>query len=247
MDYEEYFNHKTVLITGAGSGIGKVAAERFFEFGSKLILIDADLSFLKETELDNEDNLLLEIDLTDSKKLHEAFHLVAIRYETIHCAFNGAGIGGEFNAVENYSLDNWNKVMAVNLTAVFECMKYEIPLMLKNGGSIVNCGSLLSEVGYANDSAYVASKHAVVGLSKSAALEYASKGVRINVVSPGFTETPMTGSYDSNKKSEIENKHALQRFANPNEIVDAIVWLCSDQSTFVCGHNLIVDGGYTIQ
>ena len=115
------------------------------------------------------------------------------------------------------------------------------------GGSIVNCASLLADVGFANDSAYVASKHAVIGLTKSAAMEYATSNIRINAVSPGFVNTPMTKNYSTEKRNQIASMHPMNRFAEPNEIANAVIWLCSADSSFVCGHNLKVDGGYTIQ
>lgn len=137
--------------------------------------------------------------------------------------------------------------MDVNLKAMFVCMKHEINLMLNvNDAAIVNCSSLFSKVAYTNDSAYVTSKYAVIGLTKCAALENAQKGIRINAISLGFTETRMTANYDPEKRHRLESLHALNRFASTKEIVEGVIWLCSKKSSFVCGHNLIIDGGYTL-
>jgi NAD(P)-dependent dehydrogenase (short-subunit alcohol dehydrogenase family) len=244
----ENSSRSVAVVTGAGSGIGKEVAKRFEKLGCRLVLIDKDLKEIRRELSGCHDHSFFEINVSHQESVYAAFKQVEKQNGRIDYAFNGAGIGGVFASVENYPVEEWHKVIDVNLNAVFLCMKYEISLMLKSGGgSIVNCASLLSTVGYANDSAYVASKHAVIGLTKSAALEYAELGIRINAVSPGFTHTAMTNNYPGDIRKAIEDRHAMKRFANTSEIADAVLWLSSPQASFVCGHNLIVDGGYTIE
>ena len=241
------FKKKTALITGAGSGIGREVAFQFQKLGCKLILMDKNLYEIKKEIPNIKDHLFIEIDLIDQDLIFYAFKQIENSIGKINFAFNGAGIGGVFANIEDYPIDDWINVMNINTNAVFLCMKYEIPLIKKaGGGSIVNCASLFSIIGCASDSAYVASKHAVIGLTKSAALEYSTSGIRINAISPGFTNTSMTSNYSNDKKEVIENKHATKRFATTKEIANGVIWLCSQQSSFVCGHNLVIDGGYTI-
>jgi NAD(P)-dependent dehydrogenase (short-subunit alcohol dehydrogenase family) len=164
-------------------------------------------------------------------------------------AINNAGIGGESNPTGAYSIDGWRKVIDINLNSVFYCLRYEIPRMLESGGgAIVNMASILGAVGFANSPAYVAAKHGVVGLTKSAALEYAKQGIRINSVGPGFITTPLVaGGLDEATQAALSGLHALGRMGEPQEVANLVVFLCSDQASFLTGGYYLVDGGYTAQ
>jgi NAD(P)-dependent dehydrogenase (short-subunit alcohol dehydrogenase family) len=150
----------------------------------------------------------------------------------------------------SYQASEWDRVLNVNLRGQWFCMKYEIAEMLKNGGgSIINVSSILGKVGFANAPAYTAAKHGLVGLTKAAALEYASEGIRVNAVAPGFILTPMLENAgileDEDMKQQVVSLHPVGRLGRPEEVADAIIWLASEASSFVTGHTLMVDGGYT--
>jgi NAD(P)-dependent dehydrogenase (short-subunit alcohol dehydrogenase family) len=169
----------------------------------------------------------------------------------LDCAHNNAGISGGGRALTaDYAEDTWHQVIAVNLTGVWLCMKYEIPQMLHQGGGvIVNTASVAGLIGGRGLAAYVASKHGVVGLTKTAALEYAQQGVRVNCICPGVTHTPMTARGLSNpeRRARIIASEPMGRVGTPEEIAEAAVWLCSDAASFVTGHTMTVDGGYVAQ
>jgi NAD(P)-dependent dehydrogenase (short-subunit alcohol dehydrogenase family) len=242
---------KVAIVTGASSGIGKATALKFAERGATVALLDVNPiagNILVRQILDAEGSaIFIHCDVSIEADVQKAVADISSYFGRLDYAYNNAGIGGEFAKVQDYPTDDWDKVMAINLRGVFLCMKYEIPLILKHGkGAIVNCASVLSTVASENDSAYVTSKHGVLGLTKNAALEYASTGLRINAISPGFTRTPMVDKGDENKLKAIAVKHPIGRLATPEEIADGVIWLCSDQSSFSVGLNLVIDGGYTI-
>jgi NAD(P)-dependent dehydrogenase (short-subunit alcohol dehydrogenase family) len=173
-------------------------------------------------------------------------------YGCLDMAFNNAGIEGTRATTADYPDEEWDRVIAVNLTGVRLCMKYEIAQMLdQHGGAIVNNASILGVVGFANSSAYTAAKHGVLGLTRAAALEYADSHIRINAVCPAFIDTPMLHRAgflgDSAKREAIERLHPLGRLGRPEEVAAAAVWLCSPEASFITGHPLLVDGGYVIQ
>jgi NAD(P)-dependent dehydrogenase (short-subunit alcohol dehydrogenase family) len=245
------FNGKVAIVTGGVSGIGKATVLKFVAEGASVAILDLDekagAQFVKHIKEGGGEALFVRCDVSDEESVKNAIGKVINTYDRLDYAYNNAGIGGEFAKVEKYPTDDWDKVMAINLRGVFLCMKYEIPHILKQSrGAIVNCASLLSMVASENDSAYVASKFAVLGLTKNAALEYAATGLRINAVSPGFTRTPMVDKGNEEKLKRIAALHPIGRLANPEEIADAVIWLCSEKSSFAVGLNLIVDGGYTI-
>ena len=171
------------------------------------------------------------------------------RYGRHDCAFNNAGIGGASASTADYSFEDWNRVLSVNLTGVWLCMKHELRQMREQrSGVIVNNASILGLVGFRNAPAYVASKHGILGLTKTAALEYAQSGIRVTAVCPGFIHTPMVDSGLSAAAAQaIAGQHAMGRMGRPEEIADAVVWLCTDAAAFVTGQPLVIDGGYTAQ
>ena len=247
---DNYFKEKVVLITGGASGIGKATCLKFSEQGSKVVIVDMNEVSGKELEKQISDKggeaVFVSCDLTIEEEIKSAIEVAIKRFNRLDFAYNNAGYGGKSGNIENYPVDDWDKVMNINLKAVFLCMKYEIPHILKQGGAIVNCASVLSEVVNEDDSAYVASKFGVLGLTKNAALEYAKKGIRINEVSPGFTRTPMIEYAGETKLDAIAARHPIGRLAKPEEIAEAVLWLCSEKASYLIGTNLMVDGGYTL-
>jgi NAD(P)-dependent dehydrogenase (short-subunit alcohol dehydrogenase family) len=245
------FNNKVALVTGGASGIGKAAVLKFIEERASVVILDSNeaTGALLADEICAAGGRARYVycDVREENSIAAALDTAVSFYGRLDFAYNNAGIGGEFADIEHYPIEDWDKVMSINLRGVFLCMKYELLHLEKHKGSaIVNCASLLSTVAYENDSAYVASKFGVLGLTKNAALEYAKHGIRINAVSPGFTKTPMILSGDEEKLNKIASLHPIGRLANPEEIADAVIWLCSSKSSFAVGLNLIIDGGYTL-
>jgi NAD(P)-dependent dehydrogenase (short-subunit alcohol dehydrogenase family) len=245
---------KVSLVTGAASGIGRATALVFADEGAKLVLADIDEVGGKETvRLVGErggEAVFFVCDVTDSAQVAALVGECAERFGRLDCAFNNAGIGGESARLADYDEDAWNRVLAVNLTGVFLCMKSELRQMVaQGGGAIVNAASLVGVMGYPNLGAYNAAKHGVVGLTRTAALEYASAGIRVNAVCPGWIETPMVMESGPQPASIAEVYEALAslmplgRLGKPEEVAAAVAWLCSDAASFVTGHPLLVDGG----
>lgn len=167
------------------------------------------------------------------------------KFGALHIAVNNAGIGGASVLTGEYPIEEWNKVININLNGVFYGMRHQLPEIEKAGGSIINIASILGSVGFANSSAYAAAKHGVVGLTKSAAWEYGTRGVRINAVGPGFISTPLVDSSLSKEALQyLESQHAFQRLGNTNEVAEMILWLASDKSSFATGGYYPIDGGY---
>ena len=189
-------------------------------------------------------------DVTQSDEVEAMVDKAVERWGHLDCALNNAGTTGVSAPTADYTLDDWNRAIALNLTGVFLCLKYELPAMLERGGAIVNMASGAGLVGFPGLPAYVASKHGVVGLTRAAALEYASQGVRVNAICPGSTRTPMLEGFmggDEQVERMMTRAVPLGRLGRPEEIADAVVWLCSDAASFVVGHALAVDGGSVIQ
>jgi NAD(P)-dependent dehydrogenase (short-subunit alcohol dehydrogenase family) len=245
---------KIALITGAASGIGRATALLFADEGASLALADVDEAGGLETarlasERDAE-AFFAACDVSDSVQVAAFVAGCVERFGRLDCAFNNAGIGGESARLAEYDEETWQRVLAVDLTGVFLCMKSELRQMVaQGGGAIVNAASLVGLTGYPNLGAYNAAKHGVVGLTRTAALEYASSGIRVNAVCPGWIETPMVMDSGPQPASIPEVYEALAglmplgRLGKPEEVAAAVAWLCSDASSFVTGHPLLVDGG----
>jgi NAD(P)-dependent dehydrogenase (short-subunit alcohol dehydrogenase family) len=168
-------------------------------------------------------------------------------YGRLDIAFNNAGIGGEANLTADYSIEGWQKVIAINLSGVFYCMKYEIPVMLKAGsGAIVNMASVLGSVAFEQSPAYVAAKHGVLGLTRTAAVEYGRHGIRINSVGPGFIQTPLIAELEQDEqiRNHLVSLHPMGRLGKPEEVAELVIWLSSDKASFITGAYHEVDGGY---
>lgn len=240
-------NDKVAIVTGGASGIGKVIVELFVKEGAKVVV--ADLNEKLGNDLINnhgEGNLIfVKADASfaeDNKKIVEA---AIENFGALHIAVNNAGIGGESNQVADLSIEAWKKVIDINLNGVFYGMHYQLPEIEKVGGSIINMASILGAVGFAKSSAYVAAKHGVVGLTQTAGWEYATKGVRINAIGPGFISTPLVDdNLDADSLKFLETQHAFQRLGKPEEVAELALWLASDKASFVTASYYPVDGGY---
>ncbi len=246
---------KVALITGAGSGIGRASALVFAREGAKVAVADIVVEGGEETvrmvkEAGGE-AFFIKVDVSNAADVEAMVNTVVDTYGRIDCAYNNAGIEGRLASTDEYPEDVFDKVIDINLTGVWLCMKYELPHMLKQGsGAIVNTASGAGLIGVAGMSAYVASKHGVVGLTKTAALEYAKSGIRVNAVCPGLIQTPMVERITADQPQLGEALVAAEpvgRTGKPEEIAESVVWMCSDAASFVTGHAMSVDGGYVAQ
>ena len=248
--------NKTVFITGGLSGIGKACAIAAAREGANIAIADlkSDKSgiIMKEIIRKNSKAVFIECDVSVYKQVESAIQLVIKTFSSIDVALNNAGIGGEANKVGDMSEEAWLKVININLNGVFYCMKHELIQMSKQKkGVIVNMSSILGKVGFANSCHYVAAKHGVIGLTQSAAIEYATEGIRINSICPGFIETPLLTNAGIVKNSDIHNfiinLHPVKRLGNPEEVAAGFIFLASDDSSFITGTSLEIDGGYLAQ
>jgi len=246
---------KVALVTGGASGIGRATALTFAREGAQLVIADMHEEGGQQTvhlitEMGGE-AIFVRTDVSKAVEVQALLSQAVATYGRLDCAHNNAGIsGGRHALTAEYPEETWHQVIAVNLTGVWLCMKYEIPQMLQQGGGvIVNTASVAGLIGGRGLAAYVASKHGVVGLTKTAALEYAQQGIRVNCVCPGVIQTPMTarGLSDPERRARIIASEPMGRVGTPEEIAQAVVWLCSDAASFVTGHTMTVDGGYVAQ
>lgn len=246
---------KIALITGASSGIGRATAKIFAREGARLVLADVAGAGGQETlqavkEMGTE-GIFIKTDVSKSADVDAMVAAAVSTYGRLDCAFNNAGIGGRGVLTHEYTEDEWNRVLAVNLTGVWLCMKAEIIQMLKqNRGAIVNTSSIMGLTGAIRVPAYTAAKHGVAGITKAAALEYARHGIRINAVCPAPIYTPMLmGAFE--KKPDLEARYArsepMKRIGQPEEVGEAVAWLCSDRASYMTGLPMPVDGGYMAQ
>lgn len=240
---------KTVIITGSASGIGKAAAELFAKQGANIIISDIQEAEGKAaTESIIAAGGKASFFKTDVSKPEDMKALVSFAVKTygkLDVAVNNAGIGGELNPIVEMSIEGWQKVISINLNSLFYGMKYQIAAMLKSGGgSIVNISSILGAVGFAGSAGYSAAKHGVIGLTQTAALEYAAQNIRINAVGPGFIDTPILDALDNEMKQQIVSLHPIGRLGTSEEIAEMILWLSSDKASFVNGSYHPIDGGY---
>lgn len=247
---------KIVLITGAGSGIGRATALAGARQGAAIVVADRVVEGSEETVamITNAggEASFIQVDVTQPAEVEALICQAVSTYGRIDCAHNNAGIEGLFATTAEYPEDDWDRVMAVNLKGVWLCMKYELPQMLRQGGgAIVNTASLAGLVGAKRMPAYVASKHGVAGLTKTAALEYATSGIRVNAVCPGIIHTSMLDRMYLDRRPDLADRLAaaepMGRLGTPEEVAEAVIWLCSDAASFVTGHTMAVDGGIYAQ
>jgi NAD(P)-dependent dehydrogenase (short-subunit alcohol dehydrogenase family) len=246
---------KVALVTGGASGIGRAAARALAREGAAVVVADINAVGGEETvrpiKAAGGQALFAHADVSKAADV-EALVAVAVRaFGGLDCAFNNAGIGGLLSRVPDKTEDEWDAVFNINLKGVWLCMKYEIPAILeRGGGSIVNTASLAGLNGFAQGSAYAASKHGVVGLTKSAALEYARQNIRVNAVCPSFIDTPMVKDMIEavpRMEAVTQSLSPMRRLGEADEVAEAVVWLCSDKASFITGHALPLDGGASAQ
>lgn len=246
----------SAFITGAGSGIGRATALAYAQAGVPVAVVDYSEDGAKETVRMIRDKTdvpaeAYECDVSIDNDVNRAVFAAIERFGSIRYAFNNAGVEGEQQSFQDINDENWEGVLNVNLRGVWLCMKYQLFHMAKvGGGSIVNCSSIAGLVGFSKIAPYVASKHGVIGLTKSAALEYANKNVRINAVCPGVIHTPMIDRFLKQQHLDLTaftQATPMGRVGLPEEIAEAVLWLNSDKASFVTGHALVADGGWTTQ
>jgi len=242
---------KVALVTGGASGIGRATALALAREGAKVVLADVAVERCEDTVVKIEEAggevCCVETDVSQPDQVEALINATVETYGRLDCAFNNAGIEGEQATTADCTEENWDRVININLKGVWLGMKYEIQQMLKQGGgAIVNMSSVAGLVGFPNAPAYVASKHGILGLTKTAALEYATEGIRVNAVCPGVIRTAMVERVTGGKP-EVEAQFAAMepvgRMGKPEEVAEAVVWLCSDAASFVTGHPMVVDGG----
>lgn len=246
---------KVALVTGGGSGIGRAAALTFAREGAKVVVADVVVAGGEETvrmiTAAGGAAMFVKVDVSKAAEVEAMVRQTVDTYGRLDCAFNNAGIAGQLLSTVDSTEENWDRVIAINLTGVWLCMKYEIPHMLQQGsGAIVNTASVAGLGGFPGVSAYVASKHGVNRLTKTAALEYAKQGIRVNAVCPGMIRTPLFEEVAHSNPQLVESFVAMEpvgRMGKPEEIAEAVVWLCSDAASFVTGLPMAVDGGITAQ
>ena len=248
---------KKALVPGGGSGIGRAASLAYAREGARVVVADVNVEGGEETVLlikeAGGDAILVHADVSKPEDTQAMVAQAVEAFGSLDCAFNNAGISGgrERRLTADYLEEDWDRVISINLKGVWLCMKAEIPQMVKQGGgAIVNTASIMGLISTSGSSAYTAAKHGVVGLTKAAALEYATQGVRVNAVCPGYIHTPMVQPrLDAivGYEDQLKARHPLGRLGESEEIAAAVVWLSSDAASFVTGHNMPVDGGYTAQ
>ncbi len=241
---------KVALVTGAGRGIGESSARLFAAEGASVVVADVDgeaaLRVAEAIATSGGSAVAVQADVTDEDQVIAMVATAMEHFGRLDCAHNNAGISGMVSSFTDLSLSEWNRMLTINLTSVFLSMKHEIPAMLASGGgAIVNTSSGAGVVGFAGLPHYVASKHGVVGLTKTAAIEFAKQGLRVNAVLPGTTNTPMIQQFTEANPDigkMVAKTVGRGRLGEPEEIAEAAVWLCSDRASFVSGESMLVDG-----
>jgi NAD(P)-dependent dehydrogenase (short-subunit alcohol dehydrogenase family) len=241
---------KVAIVTGGGSGIGEACAKTMAERGAAALVVDVDVDaagrVVSEIEGAGGRTAAQPADVADPQAVEQMVETAVQRFGRLDIGVNNAGIGGPMAPTGDYPLDGWRSVMSVNLDGVFYCTRAEISAMRSSGGgSIVNMASILGSVGFANSVAYVAVKHGVLGLTKNAAIEHASDGIRVNAVGPGFIRTPLVdANLDEETLSAIAAMHPIGRLGTSQEVAELVAWLASDAASFVTGSYYPIDGWY---
>ncbi len=250
---DTYLEGKTALVTGAASGIGKATAILYGQLGANVMLSDVNETLgqqvVDQMVAAGANARFFKADVGDPAQCRQLVQETVDAFGRLDMACNNAGIGGEMNQTGDYSLEGWQKIINTNLNSVFFCLKYELEAMLKQNspGSIVNMASILGQVGTATAPGYVAAKHGVVGLTQTAAIEYASRGIRINAVGPAYIDTPLLAQLPVEMKAMLIGLHPIGRLGRSEEVAELVIWLSSDKASFVTGSYYPIDGGYLAQ
>ncbi|MEU5621409.1 SDR family NAD(P)-dependent oxidoreductase [[Kitasatospora] papulosa] len=248
--YEAEFADKVALVTGGASGIGLALSRRLAASGAAVVVADHNEESARKAAVELEATgaraAAVALDVTDPASVEAGVRFVVDTFGGLHLAVNNAGIGGPSLPTGEYGIEDWNRVVATNLSGVFYSMRYELPAILAaGGGAVVNISSILGTNGFAGSPAYAAAKHGVVGLTKSAALEYAAQNVRINAVGPGFIDTPLLRDTDGPARDHLVSLHPAGRLGTSEEVAELTAFLLSDRASFIHGSYHLVDGGYS--
>lgn len=246
---------KVALVTGGGSGIGRASGLAFAREGAKVVVADVKVKGGEETVKMIKDAgreaIFVKANVSNAFDIENLINTAISKYNRLDFAHNNAGIEGASASTMDCTEENWDRVIDINLKGVWLCMKYEIPVMLRQGGgAIVNTSSVAGLVGFRNMPAYCASKGGIIALTRVAALEYAASGIRINAVCPGVIRTPMVERVTGGKpeaEAPFIGLEPVGRMGTPEEVAETVVWLCSDKASFVTGHPMVVDGGLVSQ
>jgi NAD(P)-dependent dehydrogenase (short-subunit alcohol dehydrogenase family) len=250
------FESKVALVTGAGSGLGLATAKAFAESGASVALADCNeksvRSAAEELEAQGYRTFAIRCDVSDDAQVEAMVHQTVATFGRLDAAYNNAGVQNVLAETADTTREDYDRVMGINLRGVWSCMKFELRQMRKQGtGAIVNCSSLGGLVGGAERGIYHAAKHGVLGFTKSSALEYAARGIRINAICPGLIQTPMSDQMVAAGQGEalkaLEKSIPMARVGRPQEIAAAVLWLCSDAASYVTGQSISVDGGFTMR
>jgi len=240
---------KTALVTGAASGIGRAVALLYGQHGASVMVSDIDETqgqrVVAELQAAGAQAHFYKADAGDPAQCRQLVQETVRAFGTLDMACNNAGITGELSLTADYSLEGWQHIISVNLNSVFFCLKYELEVMLEQGsGSIINMSSILGQVGTPTLAGYVTAKHGVIGLTQTAAQEYATRGIRINAVGPGYIDTPLLSGFSDETKQGLVAQHPIGRLGRAEEVAELVIWLSSDKASFITGSYYPVDGGY---
>lgn len=247
---DQEFAGRTALVTGGASGIGLALAHRLAAGGASVVVADYDEANARkavaELESAGAKAAAVAMDVTDPASVEAGVRFAVDAFGALHLAVNNAGIGGPSNPTGEYTIEDWDRVVATNLSGVFYSMRYELPaIVAAGGGAVVNMSSILGTNGFAGSPAYVAAKHGVVGLTKTAALEYAARNVRVNAVGPGFIDTPLLRNTDGPARDHLISLHPAGRLGQAEEVAELAAFLLCDRASFIHGSYHLVDGGYS--
>lgn len=251
----EYLEDKTVIVTGAGSGIGRACALTFARTGARTVVADVQAESGNETVALIKENggeaTFIETDVSEARDVELLISRTIETYGGLDIAYNNAGIEPPVAKTADIVEEDWDKVISINMKSIWLCMKYEIKAMLeRGGGAIVNMSSVVGFLGQPEMASYVACKHAVLGLTKTAALEYVGNNIRVNAVCPAIVATPMVDRFtkgDAGVVAALTAQYPIKRLLDPQEVADAVLWLCSEKTSYLNGHSLVMDGGFSIQ
>lgn len=247
------FKNKVAFVTGGNAGIGKATAIAFAKEGAKVVIAarrkKEGLEVIEEIKQFGGEAIFIELDVSNSNKVKSAIEETVKNFGRLDYCFNNAGVNIDSEVpLHEYNDDSWAKTLDINLSGVFYCMKYELQQLLKNGGGvIVNMSSLAGIISktFINP-AYNATKHAVIGLTKNAALRYADKGIRVNAICPAVIVTPLIEALPDSTKDALSTMHPIGRYGTVEEVADTVLWLCSEKTGFITGQSIVMDGGLTI-